>query len=170
MCRLYPKAEYHFLFKTNTGRALALPVVFLFKLERAGVELVVGALFGDEAFVGAPLDDAAVVQDHDTVGIHNGTQPVGDNEGGPPMHQGIHALGNQRLRSGVDGGGGLVQNHHRGICYRRPGDGNQLPLTLGKAGTVAGELRVVALGQPGDEIVGVGQLCRLDACRSGCCP
>ena len=45
----------------------------------------------------------------------------------------------------------------------RIGNGNELPLTLGEAGAVAGELRVVAIGQTGDEAVGIGQFGGLDA-------
>ena len=37
------------------------------KLERAGVELVIGALFREQLLVGAALDDAAVVEHHDDV-------------------------------------------------------------------------------------------------------
>ncbi len=43
----------------------------LLQLKGTGVELVVGALLGDELLVGATLDDAAVVEDHDAVGVHN---------------------------------------------------------------------------------------------------
>ena len=39
----------------------------LFKLKCAGVELVVGALLGDEVVVGAALDDATLLQNHDAV-------------------------------------------------------------------------------------------------------
>ena len=37
------------------------------EFERAGVELVIGALFREQLFVGAALDDAAVVEHHDDV-------------------------------------------------------------------------------------------------------
>ena len=74
------------------------------------------------------------------------------------MHQRIHALLHQLFGTGIDRGGGLIQNHHRRICHRRPGDGNQLPLTLGELGAVAGQMGVVTLRQAGDEIVGIGGL------------
>ena len=70
---------------------------------------------------------------------------------------------NQGFRTGVDGRGCLIQNHHRGIRHSGTGNGNELPLTLGQIGTVAGEHGVVTLRQTGDKIVGIGQLCRLDA-------
>ena len=83
---------------------------------------------------------------------------MGDNEHRPPGHEGIHALFNELFRPGVDGGGGLVQNQHRGIGHRRPGDGQQLPLPLAQAAAVAGDGGVIPLGQVADEAVGVGQL------------
>ena len=88
---------------------------------------------------------------------------MGDHEGGASLHQGVHAVLHQLFRAGVDGGGGLVQNHHGGIGHRRPGNGDQLALTLGQAGAVAREHGVVAVWQAGDEVVGVGQLRRVDA-------
>ena len=135
----------------------------LFQLKGTGIELVVGAFFCDQIIVGAPFDDAAVIQHHNAVGIFDGGEAVGDDEHGAACHQLIHTILHQFFGTGIDGGSGFVQNHHRGIGYRCPGDGDQLPLTLGKAGTVAGQLRIIALGQAGDEIVGIGQLCGLDA-------
>ena len=88
---------------------------------------------------------------------------MGNDEHGSAVHQGIHAVLYQFFGTGIDGGGGLVQNHHGRISHRRPGNGNQLPLTLGQAGAVAGEHRLIALRQTGDKVVGVGKLRRLDA-------
>ena len=44
----------------------------LFQFEGAGVELIVGALLGNQIVVGAPLDDPAVIQNHDAVGVADG--------------------------------------------------------------------------------------------------
>jgi len=43
-----------------------------FQFESTGVQLVVGALLVDEGLVVAAFDDAAVVKDHDGVGIAHG--------------------------------------------------------------------------------------------------
>ena len=135
-----------------------LPYLVLFQFECAGIELVVGALLGDQIIVGTPLDDAAMVQDHDAVGVHDGAEAVRDDEYGSAMHQGIHTVLDQLLGTGVDGGGGFVQDHDRRIGHSGPGNGDQLPLTLRQAATVVGQLCIIALGQTGDEIVGIGQL------------
>ena len=118
---------------------------------------------GDQVIMGAPFDDAAVIEHHDAVRIHDGGQPVGDHKGSPALHQSIHTFLHQGFCTGVDGGGGFIQDHYRRIGYRRPGNGDQLPLALRKVGTVAGKLCIVAFRQAGDEAMGVGKLCRLDA-------
>src|SRR5699024_9951957 len=123
----------------------------------AGVQLVILALFGDQFVVAAALDDAALFQDDDAVGVADGGQPVGDDEGGAAVHQAVHAGLDHRLGAGVDGAGGLVQDQHRRVGHRRPGNGQQLALALGQVGAVAGQHGVVAVGQPADEAVRVGQ-------------
>ena len=50
----------------------------LFEFEGAGVELVVFALFGDQGFVVATLDDMAVFKDHDRLTVLYGRQTVCD--------------------------------------------------------------------------------------------
>ena len=45
--------------------------IVLIQLEGTGVKLVVGAAFGHELVVVAAFDDAAMVEDHDNVGILN---------------------------------------------------------------------------------------------------
>ena len=80
--------------------------------------------------MGTSLDDASLFHNHDAVGIFYGGQPVGNDKGGSSLHQRVHTILYQFLGTGVDGGGGLVQNQRRGICHGGPGDGQQLPLSL----------------------------------------
>ena len=65
---------------------------WIIELKRAGVELMAGALLGDQVFVGAALDDAAMVENHDAVGVRDRGQTVGDDEDGAALHQGVHAV------------------------------------------------------------------------------
>ena len=115
------------------------------------VKLVITPFLGDELVVGAPLDNAALLQDHDAVGVLNGAEPVSDDKGGAPSHQGVHALLDQGFGAGVNGGGGLVQNQHRRVGHGGPGNGQQLALALAQVGAVPGEDRVVPIGQAADE-------------------
>ena len=92
---------------------------------------------------------------------------MGNDEHGSAVHQSVHTVLHQFFRPGIDGGGGLVQNHYGRVGYRRPGNGNELPLALRQAGPIACEHRLVALRQAGDEVVGVCQLRRLDTLLIG---
>jgi len=85
--------------------------------------------------------------------------PVGDHEYGSALHQPIHTLLDQGFGSGVNGACCLIQNQYRGIRHSRPGNGKQLPLTLTQVDAVGGQHGLIALGQVGDEAVGIGQLC-----------
>ena len=62
--------------------------------------------------------------------ILNGGQAVSDVEGGASVHQGVHTSLNNSLGVGIDGAGGLIQDHNRRIRHSRPGDGKKLPLAL----------------------------------------
>ena len=105
----------------------------------------------------AALDDAALLQHHDAVCIADGGQAVRNDKAGAAVHQAVHAALHQRFGAGIDGGGGLVQDQHRGICHGRTGDGQQLALALREVGTIAGEHGVVALRQTLDEAICVGK-------------
>ena len=69
----------------------------------------------------------------------------------------------QTLGAGVDRAGSLVQDHHRRVGDRRPGDGQQLALALRQVGAVGGDLGLVALRQAFDERMRIDLLGRLDA-------
>src|SRR5690606_39457892 len=51
------------------------------------IDALVVAAESQELLVGSPLDDAPLVQHDDLVGVLHGRDPVGDDEGGPPLHQ-----------------------------------------------------------------------------------
>src|SRR5699024_6114519 len=130
----------------------------LVQFQRAGVQLVVGAVLGDQLVVGAALDDAAMVQNHDGIGVLHGGQAVGDDKGGAAGHQRVHAAVDNGLGVGVDGGGRLVHDHDRRVGHGRAGNGQQLALALAQVGAVAGQHGVVAVGQAADKVVRAGQL------------
>ena len=110
--------------------------------------------------MGTPLDDAALVHDHDAVCVADGGQTVGDNKSSTSTHEGVHAILHQLLSAGIDGRGGLIQDEHRRVGHSSPGNGNELPLTLGQVGSVPGEHGVVSVRQAADKAVCVGQLGR----------
>ena len=86
-----------------------------------------------------------------------------DHERGTSVHEGVHALLDDLLGAGVDGGGRLVQDHGRGVGDGRARNGEQLALALRELGGVVGEHGLVAVGKATDEAVRTGELCRADA-------
>ena len=124
----------------------------------ACIELVIAALEGEEVVVVAALDDLAVFQHHDGVGVSDGGEAVGDDEGGAVLHQVVHALLDVALGAGVDGGGGLVQHQDRRVGDGSAGDVQKLALSLGQIRAVTLDDGLVAVGQAADEAVGGGHL------------
>ena len=104
------------------------------------------------------LDDAALFQHHDAVGVLDGREAVCNHERGAARHEAVHALLHQRFGARVDRARRLVENQHGRIGHGRAGDGEQLPLALREVCTVAREHRPVAVRQAADEAVRVCQL------------
>lgn len=106
-----------------------------------------GALFGD---------DAALVHDVDAVGVADRGEAVGDDD-----HRAVGGEASQGALDGglglvVHGGGGLVEDHDRGVLEDRAGQGDPLPLSAGERGTAFTDQGVVAVRQRRDEGVGLG--------------
>ena len=82
--------------------------------------------------MGARIGHGALLQHTDLVCIHNGVEPVGDDEDRlAPDHFSdglIHLL----LVLRVHESGGLVQDHDGGVFQDCPGQGNALPLPAGE--------------------------------------
>lgn len=95
-----------------------------------GIQLVISALLSDKFVMIAPLDDASLLQDHDTVTVFNSRESVSDDKGGSALHQLIHAVLYNLLSTGIDGAGSLIQDQHRRIRYCGSGDGQKLSLSL----------------------------------------
>ena len=108
--------------------------------------------------MGTALDDASLFHDHDAVRVLDRGEPVGNHEAGASVHQGVHTALDQDFRSGIDRGCRLVENQGRGICNCGTGYGNQLSLTLAEVGSVVAKDRVIAVGKPADEAIGICQL------------
>ncbi len=116
----------------------------------------VGAAPFDQFLVGAALDDLAVAEHQDAVGMAHGGQAVGDDQAGAAAHQALERLVDQPLALGIQRGGGLVEQQDARIGENGAGDGDALALAAGKFGAARADEGVIALGQRGDEIVGVG--------------
>ncbi len=102
------------------------------------------------------LDDTPAIDDADQICTLDRRQPVRDDQGRPPANQ--RAQGSLHLAFGlaVEGRSRLVQQQDRCILEHRPGDRQALALATGQAHPVLADLRVVAVRQLADEIVGAG--------------
>ena len=135
----------------------------LFQFERTGVELIVGALLGEQLLVVAAFDDVSMIQYHDDIAVADGGEPVSDDKDSASIHQAVHTLLYNGFGTGIDGRSCLVQDHNRRVCHCRTGNGQQLPLALGKTGAAAGEDGIIAVRQQMDKAVRTSQLCcRID--------
>ena len=63
---------------------------------------------------------------------------------------------NQAFAFGVERTGRFVEDQDRGVLEDRPGDGHALPLAARKLDAALADPRLVAFGEAGDEVVGIG--------------
>ena len=80
----------------------------------------------------ATLNDTTVVHHHDPIGIADGTETVGNDEGGATLHEGVHAMMYELFGAGIYTTGGLVENQGWRIGHGSAGNGNELALSLGE--------------------------------------
>ena len=112
--------------------------------------------------MGALLADHAVPDDQDAVGVADGREAMGDNQGGAPLGQLVKGPLDLGLRHAVQGGGGLVQNQHRRVLEENPGDGNALFLPAGEEGPPLAHVGLEAVGHGHDIVIDLRPLGRGD--------
>ncbi|EGY00670.1 hypothetical protein AZA_76900 [Nitrospirillum viridazoti Y2] len=118
-----------------------------------GVESGVGAVQGQQLVMRAGFHHPAAIDDIDAVGIDDGGQAVGDDQGGAPLLQPAQGVLHQALGLAVQRRGRLVQQQHRGVLQHGAGDGDALALAAGQLHAILAHPGVIALGQAQDEVV-----------------
>ena len=88
------------------------------------VHLRVASATSDELVVRAGLDDAAVIDDDDPVGLHGGRQTVRDQHGGARLEQHVERRFDLGLGGQVEVGRGLVEHQHARLRVCRAGQRN----------------------------------------------
>ena len=107
---------------TWLGATRRRPSAAVGELQRG--ELGVEPAVGEQAVVGALLDDAALIHDQDAVGGADRGEAVGDDEGGAPLHQPVEGLLHLALALGVERRGRLVEEQDRRVLEDRARDGD----------------------------------------------
>jgi len=96
------------------------------------LEARIEAIERDDLAAGAALDDAALVEDEDAVGVPDGGEMVGDDKGGSALEEVAEAFKDQALGFFVEAGTGLVEDHDAGIADHCPGESEALTLAAGE--------------------------------------
>lgn len=110
----------------GAGQKGVLPHLLLMVLQ--GVQLVVPAVLGQQFLMGALLQNFAVGQHDDVVGVLDRGQAVGDHEHGADAAHLFQRILNQQLGLGVNIRCGFVQNHNAGLVDDGTRKAEQLPL------------------------------------------
>ena len=118
------------------------------------------------------------VHDHDLVGERDRREPVRDHERRPALHHLAQPALYRRLGARVDGGRGVVEDQDPRVRDQRSRDRDALALAARERHPALADDRVVAVGQPRDEVVRLGSprglldlvLRRVRAARRRCSP
>ena len=96
-----------------------------------------------------------VLEHGDLAGQRDRAQPVGDDERGAPGHRLAQRLLDRLLGARVDRRGRVVEDEDARVGQQRARDGQALTLAARQRQAALADARVVALGQLGDEPVGL---------------
>ena len=110
--------------------------------------------------MGAHLAYPSVVQNQDLVGVHQGGDPVGDQNGGA-LHIFPDGLADLLVSFHVHGGEGVVKHLDGGVLHQHPGDGHPLLLPAGNGHAPLANGGVVPLGKVHNGVVDHRQPCKV---------
>ena len=102
-----------------------------------------------------PLDDLPVLEHEDLVGAADGREPVRDHERRASRPQRPERLPDLAFALGVETRRRLVEDQHLRVGEDRTRDRHALPLPAREFHTALADDRVVAVGEPHDELLAV---------------
>src|SRR3546814_16279760 len=97
--------------------------------------------------VAAALDQAALVDHQDAVGLQHGGEAVGDDQRRASGHEAVERLLHHALALGIERSGRLVEQQQWWVPEDGAGDGGALTLAAGRAQAILAETGVEALRQ-----------------------
>ena len=101
-----------------------------------------------------PARRHAVLEDDDQVGAADRREPVGDDERRPAGEEPAQRPLDAPLGADVDARGRLVEDEDARVGEQRPGEGDELALAEREPAAALGDLRLVAVLELEDEVVG----------------
>ena len=101
---------YPFLFRFYSFHPLFIHIKVsdTFSARISGIQLIIFSTLCHELLVIAALNDTSLFKDNDAITVADSGEAMRDNKCGSALHQAIHALLYDTLRTGVDGAGGLI--------------------------------------------------------------
>ncbi len=106
--------------------------------------------------------DPALFQHDDVIGLFDRGETMRDDDDGSGLGEGLQGILNEPLGDAVHGVGRFVEDEKVGIPDDGAGERQPLQLAGRQPDAAVADLRQVALGKRGDEIVGVRLRGRLD--------
>ena len=135
-----------------------------------GQELAVRRVARHQLLVRAVVGHPAAVQEHHPVREMEGGDPVGDDQRRTSGEHATQSAEDGLLGTRVDRARGVVEKQDAGFHQHGSRQRDPLPLATGEAEPALADLRVVAVGELADEVVGAGDAGRrlhLLAARAG---
>ena len=108
--------------------------------------------------MGSAFDDLPGFNHENLIGLANRRQPMGDDKGGPALHQEIERLLNQRFTLTVERTSGFVQDQNTGVGENGSGNRDPLPLAPGEFHAAFADDGLVLVRKLFAELVDAGHL------------
>jgi hypothetical protein len=116
-------------------------------LDELAVKVGVFPAGGDELAVCAALDDPAVVDHEDAIGLLDRAQAVRDDEGRSTLEQALERLLHDHFGGRIDGAGGLVEHEDARVGEERAREADELALSEAHVGAALADVRVIPILQ-----------------------
>ena len=132
--------------------------IALLQAEERGV----AAAAAQQVVMPAALDDLAGLDHQDRVGVHDGVQAMGDDDGGAVLAEMLDRLLHLLFGLRIERRGGLVEQDDRRVLDQRPRHRDALALAAGELRAMLADRGVVAERKAHDELMRAGGLRGLD--------
>ena len=134
-----------YLVQTDDGRNILI--------DSGVIDLAIETGLGHQFLVRAALDDAAIFEHQDQVGIHDTLDAMGDDEGRAVVHKLHQRIVDLSFGLGINRRRGVVQDQDARVLEQSPGNGDTLFLTAGESHALFAYQRIVSIRKALDDIM-----------------